>query len=775
MEFTNEQKYSLLSKMGYTGPAEGPMMEAYLSSNPGAAAKMGKFTRALQKRQGMATGGTVTPGTQLTESLIQDPSKLADQAPVAQLSVTPGTDIAAGTGTAEATTTAPAAQAAASDTATAGTKPETVMATTSTATPAVTKAVNETQAAQGTVSKNSLVADVQGKLSPEALAQAPTFDNNFAQQVTAGQVTVAPNQLVTAAGQDEKAVTAQVATAAPVKEAVAQQGTVSANELPEAAQIKEADMAQAQVIQDQGLNKDAVAVAAQLDKFSVSSETLAQAVQGNVTAQDTVQGQLTQLMKSFDNGTPAWAAGALRAANAAMAARGLGGSTMAGAAILQAAMESAIPIAAQDAQTFAQMNLTNLNNKQQVALANAAAQQGLALQNLDNRQKAALQNSANAFALQSQNLSNAQSVVIANAQIKASLQGQNLSNQQQANLAVAARYAEVANQNLNNRQQTALQNNMNSVNVSLANLSAAQEAYITNANLAAALQGQQISNKQQAAIANAARYAEAANINFTAEQQAKIHNSTMMQTIGLANLDAKQATTLQNAAALAAMDMANLDNRQKAAVQNAQAFLAMDMANLSNEQQVEMFRAQSIVQGIFSDQAAENATRQLNATSANQTNQFFADLSSRVSMFNTEQKNAINQFNAGEKNTTERFNAQMEAARKQFNANNSLVIAQANAQWRQNIATINTAAQNESNMEMARTSNALTAKALDEIWQKERDGLAYAFTANESEKDRVADLLLSDKRDALAKWTANDANETAKTAAIIKLIASDWP
>jgi hypothetical protein len=71
-------------------------------------------------------------------------------------------------------------------------------------------------------------------------------------------------------------------------------------------------------------------------------------------------------MKSFDDGqTPAWASGAIRAANAAMASRGVGGSSMAGAAIFQAAMESALPIASQDAQAFAQMGMQNLNNRQQ--------------------------------------------------------------------------------------------------------------------------------------------------------------------------------------------------------------------------------------------------------------------------------------------------------------------------------------------------------------------------------------------------------------------------
>ena len=76
-----------------------------------------------------------------------------------------------------------------------------------------------------------------------------------------------------------------------------------------------------------------------------------QAAQATPTQQATVQGQLDGLMQQFVGGnTPAWAAGAIRSATAAMAARGLGASSLAGQAIVQAAMESALPIAQADAQ-----------------------------------------------------------------------------------------------------------------------------------------------------------------------------------------------------------------------------------------------------------------------------------------------------------------------------------------------------------------------------------------------------------------------------------------
>ena len=71
--------------------------------------------------------------------------------------------------------------------------------------------------------------------------------------------------------------------------------------------------------------------------------------------------------------------------------------------------------------------------------------------------------------------------------------------------------------------------------------------------------------------------------------------------------------------------MANLNNRQQAAVQNAQSFLQMDFRNLDVKQQNDMFKTQSVMQSLFTDAAAENASRQFNATGENQTNQFFAN------------------------------------------------------------------------------------------------------------------------------------------------------
>jgi len=162
----------------------------------------------------------------------------------------------------------------------------------------------------------------------------------------------------------------------------------------------------------------------------------------------------------------------------------------------------------------------------------------------------------------------------------------------------------------------------------------------------------------------------------------------------------------------------------------------MDMSNLDNEQQMEIFKAQSTVQSIFTDRGAQNAALQFNASSQNQTQQFMMNQDAQVDMFNNAQENAMNQFNAGEENAMAQFNAEQTTQRDMFNAQNQLVVAQANAQWRQDIATTNNAAINEANMREAMAANNLTANGIAELWQQERDLMSYAYSAADNALDR---------------------------------------
>ena len=276
------------------------------------------------------------------------------------------------------------------------------------------------------------------------------------------------------------------------------------------------------------------------------------------------------------------------------------------------------------------------------------------------------------------------------------------------------------------------------------NLSNRQQMQVLRAEQRAKFMGMEFDQGFQAKVMNAAKVSDIANMNFSAEQQIALENAKLAQTADLANLNNKQAVVMAQAAAMQQADMSNLNNRQQAAAQNANNFLQMDMANFNANQQTEMFKNQSIVQSLFTDQAAENATSQFNATSQNQTDQFFANLSTQVSQSNAAQQTAISQFNAGETNALEQFQETINNQRDQFNANNQLVIAQSNAQWRQNLATINNASQNEANRQDALQANNLTQKSLDEIWQKERDLMHYAFASAETAAGRRHALVMAE-------------------------------
>ena len=215
----------------------------------------------------------------------------------------------------------------------------------------------------------------------------------------------------------------------------------------------------------------------------------------------------------------------------------------------------------------------------------------------------------------------------------------------------------------------------------------------------------------------------------------------------------RQAMSIMQQRGLGASSMAGMAVTQAAmesaiaiAERDASTVAQFEMQNLSNEQQTTIFKTQQTISSILTDQAAENASRQFNASSENQTKTFMANLEAQSSQFNAAQVNAIRQFNAGQTNAIEQFNAEIQNQRDQFNAKNALIIAQANAQWRQNIETVNTAQQNEANRQYTTAINGLTAASLDNYWQKKRDDMSFAFQASENQKTRATNLMIAQLR-----------------------------
>tara|TARA_R100001591_G_scaffold52826_1_gene62914 strand:+ start:233 stop:2173 length:1941 start_codon:yes stop_codon:yes gene_type:complete len=183
-----------------------------------------------------------------------------------------------------------------------------------------------------------------------------------------------------------------------------------------------------------------------------------------VDKESTVQGQLEGLMAQFEDGKiPAFAAGAIRTAEQRLAARGMGASSMAGAAIVQAAMEAATPIAAADAATYSRMQQLNLNNRQQAEVLNAQMTMRLDLANLNNEQQARITNTANRV----QALFRDQAAVNASKQFNAANEQQN--DQFFASLSNNAAQFKAAQQNAMERFNAGQKNAVEQFNASLQN------------------------------------------------------------------------------------------------------------------------------------------------------------------------------------------------------------------------------------------------------------------------------------------------------------------
>jgi len=96
-------------------------------------------------------------------------------------------------------------------------------------------------------------------------------------------------------------------------------------------------------------------------------------IEGEVTPEQLLRTQLAKLVGDVESGNAPWADVAIKTANDLMLKRGIGASSLAGAAISQAVLEAAIPIAQFDAEQFGSINIENIRNRQQALLSNQAA------------------------------------------------------------------------------------------------------------------------------------------------------------------------------------------------------------------------------------------------------------------------------------------------------------------------------------------------------------------------------------------------------------------
>jgi hypothetical protein len=292
---------------------------------------------------------------------------------------------------------------------------------------------------------------------------------------------------------DESQVTAAQQTTSAVSDLKAAEGEANIMENPVTRQIQEGEL---------------ITGAANAATASAYAEQI-QAATATPSDKATVAGQLATLTDDFDvSNPPPWAAGSLRAVQAQMAARGLGASSMAGQAMIQGALESALPIAQADAATNASFETQNLSNRQARAMLAAQQRATFIGQEFDQEFQSRVKNSARIGDIANMNFTAEQNIALENSRAVNTMNLANLGNKQAMVMAEASALANLDIANLSNRQQSAVQNAQSFLQMDMADLANQQQVDM--------FAGQQ---QVQALFTDQAAKNAAAQFNATSENQ----------------------------------------------------------------------------------------------------------------------------------------------------------------------------------------------------------------------------------------------------------------
>jgi hypothetical protein len=567
--FKPEAMNKIAKAMGYTGDMG--QFQSYIEQDPMRQQQMQRYTNAaIQMAKGgvvkMQTGGVVTP-----------PQQMYPQAPVPTQTFTPVEKPVLddeGKPTGETETTPP----------TIGDISAQMMQQPGLPTGATTMAAQiqetpgqmiapSTGLTTGTIGIPTAVAGTAGAIAAqekaittmEAAQAAPAVDAAM-QATQAAQTTLDPKAQVTAAQQ----------TASSVGNVSAAQGNAILLENPVQREIQAGEL---------------ISGVADAEKAAQFTEQV-EAAQATPSKQATIQGQLEGLMAQFEGGaTPTWAAGAMRAATATMASRGLGASSIAGQAVVQAAMESALPIAQADAGVIASFEQMNLSNRQQRSMLAAEQRANFLGLEFDQAFQARVQNASRIADVANQNFTAEQQIALENSRTANTINLNNLSNRQALVMSEAAALANMDAANLNNRQQAAVQNAQNFLQVDMTNLS----------------------NQQQTELFRAQQRVQSLFTDQASENAARQFNATSQNQVDqfFANLNTQ--VSQYNASQINAQNQFNAGQRNAVEKFNAEINNQRDQFNATNQLAIAQNNAQWRRQIATANTSAVNRANEINA------------------------------------------------------------------------------------------------------------------------------------------------------------------
>ena len=577
----------ILPALGYNGPSDQKSINAFLAASPAAAAKMGKYTMAARqmvegKRINANKGNAIQRFNALPQvaktaerhqQAIRDFSRSigsqrggGGSRQQASPVITPvSTNDAVGFPGSGNIPTAGNTVVNPDGSVTPGSTPVNYSGPTGTQMPSgslLSKQIGEDPTAM--VTRANVVAADGG---PAALVPQGTGQAGAAAQagVATAPTAATAEEIAAMSPAEYQAYQSQQALQTALQNYIAAQGQVSPDSIVDPAQmnpftaaalgLQAAQLGQAQTVQ-------APAAMTVAPDQLVSGSTVDQGRVDATIAKNqaaSVKTELDTLMQDFQGGDPpSWAAGAMRNAAAAMAARGLSASSMAGMAIVQAGMEAALPIAQIDA-----------SNKQEVALLNAEQRASFLGLEFDQEFQARVRNAARISEIANINFTAQQQIALENAKMAQTVDLANLDARQAKVLADAATLSAIDLANLDNRQQANVQNAKSFLQMDLTNLSNEQQMQI--------LKAQETSQSilSDAAAINAARQFNATSENQTNQffaglgSQVQRFNAEQINAINRFNAGETNAISQFNTAQTNARDQFNAQNHLIVAQANA--------------------------------------------------------------------------------------------------------------------------------------------------------------------------------------------------------------
>ena len=280
--------------------------------------------------------------------------------------------------------------------------------------------------------------------------------------------------------------------------------------------------------------------------------------------------QMNSLLSGIEQGTvPVWARPAVAQVDAILAQRGLEASTVGRDALLNTIIQSALPIAQDNARAI------------QTSLAQERATEAqVAIKDAEFRQQTALTNANNVFKLDLAQFSADQQTALANSKFLQTVSLVEANNDQQAVIQNAALLSQANLAQATIDQQRQINNAKAFLQMDMANLNAEQQTNVLNAQ-----------QTQQAALSNAAAQNAARQFNATSENQVNQFMATLAA-------DTEKFNTTQ----MNAIQQFNASQANAAAARDSQRSFDLEKFNTGIKNQIEQFNS-----------ALENNRREFNA------------------------------------------------------------------------------------------------------------------------------------------------------------------